>query len=373
MSGSEAPPEQPSAKLPLQIWAGYGIPDWLRLLVHNHFAVGRGYRAVAVRNTLGCAVTSALGLVQRFWHGNRIARTPILEPPLFVLGHWRSGTTFLHDLLCLDPRHTFPNAYQCWMPRHFLLSESFVKRWFPVHVHREMDNVEWSWDTPEEDEWAIALMGQPSPYLTIAFPNFPPAHANYLDLEGVPPRQRAAWKLTLRRFLQALVYKRPGRPVLKSPTHTARIKILLESFPDARFVHIVRNPYHSIPSTLNTFRLVYGTMGLQQPTGVGLEEMVFSTYQRMFRRLEEDRKLVDPGRFSELRYEDLVRDPIREVRAIYEQLELGSFAQVQALFEAYLAKLGNYHLGHHDLPPELRAKIAEHCAAVIQQYDYHPP
>jgi hypothetical protein len=361
-----------SAKLPLQIWAGYGIPHWLQLLVRNRFAVGKGYRAVAVRNTLGCSVSSVLGLVQRFVYGNRIARTPIPEPPLFVLGHWRSGTTFLHDLLCLDPRHTFPNAYECWMPRPFLLSERLVQRWYPVHYHREMDNVEWSWNTPEEDEWAIALLGQPSPYLTIAFPNLPPAHPKYLDLEGVPPRQRDAWKRTLYRFLQALVYKRPGRPVLKSPTHTARIKPLLEVFPDARFVHIVRSPYHAIPSTLNTFRLVYATHGLQEPNGVGLEDMVFSTYERMFRRLEEGRKLVDPARFHELRYEDLVKDPAGRLGILYGHLGLGGFEEVKPRLAAYLEKLGGYETGHHQLPAELAAKIGQHCADVIQRYGYQP-
>jgi omega-hydroxy-beta-dihydromenaquinone-9 sulfotransferase len=326
-------------------------------LVRNRFAVDRGYRAVAARNTLGCAVTSVLGLVQRYWYGNRIARTPLSEPPLFILGHWHSGTTLLHDLLGLDPRHTFANTYACWMPRHFLLSELLFKRWLPI--------------PSADDEWALALLGQPSPYLTSAFPNRPPAHADYLDLEGVPQRQREAWKLALRRFVQALVYKRPGRPVLQSALHMARIKVLLEVFPDACFVHIVRNPYQAIPPTLQTFRLIHAAQGLQRPTGAGLQDLVFSTYERLFRRLEEGRKLVDPLRFHELRYEDLVEDPAACLATLYEHLRLGGFEELKRRLAGYLATSRSDETG--DPPLELQAKIATHCDAVIRRYQYQRP
>lgn len=362
--------DTPAVKPPMQIWAGYDLLCWLRLLARHRFVVGKGCRAVALRNTFGCLLTSVLGAWQMYRHGRNIAQTRITEPPVFVLGHWRSGTTFLHDLLCLDPRHTFPTTYECFMPRHFLLSEDYVKRHFPMDTHRDMDEVEWNWDTPQEDEWALTLLGQPSPYLTIAYPNLPPQDPEYLDLEGISLQQRLAWKQTLLRFLQALTYKKPGRLILKSPTHTARIKILQELFPQARFVHIVRNPYKVIPSTLKTFQLVYASMGLQEPTGAGLEEMVFSTYQRMFRRLEEGRQLVAPDRFFELRYEELVRDPVGRVQEIYENLNLGGFAEMKPLLEKYLARLGEYHLGHHELPVELRARIDERCTAVIQRYGY---
>jgi hypothetical protein len=357
---------------PMQIWGGYTLGRWLLFLARNRFAVGKGCRKVALSNTLGCALSSVLALVQWLRYGRGIARTRLAEDPLFVLGHWRSGTTFLHDLLALDPRHVFPNTYQCFMPHHFLVSETYVKRRFPIQTRRQIDEVEWSWETPQEDEWALTLLGQPSPYQTIAFPNFPPQGADYLDLEDVSPRRREAWKRTLLHFLQAVSYKKPGRLVLKSPTHTARIKVLLEMFPEARFVHVVRNPYQVISSTFTTFRMIYESMGLQPPTFVGLEEMVFSTYQRMFRRLEEGRQLVSAGRFHEFRYEDLVSDPAAKLREMYDHLGLGGFEEMRPKLEEYLARLGNYHAGYHELSPGLREQIAERCAKVIARYGYTP-
>jgi len=361
------------AKPPLQVWGGYPLTGYLRLLARNRFWVDRGCRAVALRNVLGCALTSVLGLAQRLRHGRAIAHTALTAPPLFVLGHWRSGTTHLHDLLALDPRHTFPTTYECFMPHHFLISEAFVKRRLPMDTHRQMDEVEWNWDTPQEDEWALTLLGQPSPYLTIAFPNQPLLGSEYLDLAEVPPRQRDAWKHTLFRFAQALTYKKPGRLVFKSPTHTARVALLHELFPEARFVHIVRNPYQVIPSTLTTFRLIFASMGLQQPTFAGLEEGVFATYERMFRRLEEGRRQVDPARFCEVTYEDLIREPVDRLRQIYQHLDLGDFTPVQPRLEAYLGRLKDYHASRHELAPTLQAQITARCGTVIRQYGYDAP
>lgn len=366
---------EPAPTVPvMQIWGGYPLLSYLRLLARNAFRIDRGYRVVALANAVGCGITSVLAFLHKQRYAARIAATPLTAPPLFVLGHWRSGTTFLHDLLALDPRHIYPNTYECFMPCHFLISEAYIKRRFPMQSqHRSMDEVEWSWDTPQEDEWALALLGQPSPYLTIAFPNLPPACPEYLDLEGLPEQRRTAWKRTLQRFLQALTFKRPGRLVLKSPTHTARIKVLLEAFPDARFVHIVRNPYHVIPSTFKTFNLVYGSMGLQRGPYVRLEDMVYSTYRRMMARLEEGKSLVPPGRFHELKYEDLARDPIGQVQATYAALDLGDFAVMRPHLESYVAKLKNYHTGEHALPEATQRRIGEECREVIERYGYQQP
>ena len=59
-------------------------------------------------------------------YGGAVARTPIRHAPLFIVGHWRTGTTLLHELLILDPRHAFPTTYQCMEPNHFLLTERLV-------------------------------------------------------------------------------------------------------------------------------------------------------------------------------------------------------------------------------------------------------
>lgn len=361
----------PPAPLPgQQLWSGLKFSAWLRLLRRHRFAVDRSFRSVVLRNTAFSMVSSLLGLMQIIRFGHQIARTPIREPPIFVLGFYRSGTTLLHNLLSLDARHTFANTYECFMANHFLVTEDFVTRRFPLQATRAMDNVPLTWDQPQEDEFALCMIGQPSFYLSIAFPNDPPQDHEYNDMEQVPPRARAAWKRALYRFLQAVTLKRPGRLVVKSPPHTARIKMLLELFPDARFVHIVRNPYRVYASTVKMLQQMYSTFGLQKPTFAGLEEFVLSTYPQMFSKLEEGRKLVNPAQFFEMRYEDLISNPLAQMRTLYEQLGLGGFDDYRPRLEQYLEGLKGYTPNRLHIPAEVEAEITRRWGEMIQRYGY---
>ena len=121
----------------------------------------------------------------------------------------------------------------------------------------------------------------------------------------------------------------PRRIVLKSPPHTFRIKILLEMFPKARFLHIIRNPYVIFPSTINLWKRLYRNDGLQVPTYEGLDEHVFATFSRMYEVFERDRKLIPAGQFCEVRYEDLVAQPIEQIERVYDELNLGGFETVR--------------------------------------------
>jgi hypothetical protein len=355
-----------------RMWEGSDFFAWLGLLVRNRFAVDRSFWYIVLIVTVVSFFHTLFRYLQELLYGKRLRRTPIREAPLFILGHWRTGTTFLHELLALDHRHTYPNTYECFEPNHFLLTERFVTRWFKFLLpsHRPMDNMPVGWDRPQEDEFALCLMGLPSPYLTIAFPNRRPQCQEYFDLEGLSPEALARWKRTFRYFLQRLTFKNPKRLVLKSPPHTCRIKVLLEMFPDARFVHIVRDPYVVFPSTLNMRKSLYRSHGLQRPTFAGLEDYVFQTFDLLYKRLEESRRLVDPARFYELRYEDLVRDPVEQMRALYEHFGLGGFEEVKPRVQGYLRSIGEYQTNRYRISAELRAKIAARLGWIIRKYGY---
>jgi hypothetical protein len=356
-----------------RLWHGADLLAWLRLLVRNRSAVYPPYWHIAAIATAASLMNSTLRLVADAAYGGRIQRTPIPEAPLFIIGHWRTGTTLLHELLILDPRHTFPNYYQCFSPHHFVLTSQIFPRWFwfLMPSRRPMDNMEAGWDKPQEDEFALAVLGQPSPYLTIAFPNHPPQDQDAFDVDRLPPRVRASWKRTFLHFLRSLTFQDPRRLILKSPTHSWRIKTLLELFPDARFVHIVRDPYVVFPSSVNLWKSLYRNHGLQTPTFAGLENHIFETFNHLYTRLEEGRRLVASDRFHEVRYEDLIRDPEGEMRLLYDRLDLGGFDAALPRIQKYLREHAGYQTNRYpSLTPELRAEITRRWGAVIERYGY---
>jgi hypothetical protein len=371
MSNLAEKPTPPREWTP-RIWEGIDFFAWLRLLVRNRCAVELPYLYIAVIVTFVSFFHTLLRFVQNVLYGGPVRRTPIREAPLFIIGHWRTGTTLLHELLILDERHTFPTTYECLEPNHFLLTEGIIPRLLPFLMpsRRPMDNMAAGWDRPQEDEFALCMLGQPSPYLSIAFPNHPPQDQAALDLDGLPPRVRRGWKRAFRRFLQQITFRDPRRLILKSPTHSCRIRHLLELFPEARFVHILRDPYVVFPSTVNLWKTLAETHGLQKPRFEGLEEYVYRTFNHLYAKLEEGKKLVAPERFYEMRYENLVRDPVSQMRALYEHLGLGGFDHVLPRLQAFVAGMKEYRTNRYSQTPELREEITRRWGDVIRRYGY---
>jgi hypothetical protein len=356
----------------VKLWHGGHFFGWLRLLIHNRFAIGPCCLHSLVFISISTLLNTALRFLQELMWSRQLRKVEIVHTPLFIIGHWRTGTTLLHELLTLDQHHTYPTTYECFSPNHFLLTERCFSRLFRFFLpsQRPMDNMPLAWNRPQEDEFALCNLGQPSPYLTIAFPNRRPQYQEFFDLEGVPSEALERWKASFLRFLRQVTIRDPKRIVLKSPTHTYRIKILLGMFPDARFVHVVRNPYVVFPSTVHLWQSLYAHQALQHPTFQGLENYVFDNFLHLYEKLDEARPGLDPSRFYELRYEDLVRDPITQVRAIYEHLELGDFEQVLPKLKQYMANTADYKTNRYELPPELRDTITQRWGHVIQRYGY---
>lgn len=359
-----------------RLWQGCSFPAWVRLLWKNRCAVAPRYFYMPMVMTTISALNSVLGILQESWYGSKLEGTVVEHPPLFIIGHWRTGTTLLHEVLTLDRRFSYPSTYACLAPHHFLLTEPLAERclgWM-LPSRRPMDNMAMGWSRPQEDEFALCLLGQPSPYQMIAFPNHPPQGMEALALEKLPRRTREQWKRVFLGFVKRLTFRDPRRLLLKSPTHSCRIPTLLELFPQAQFLHIVRNPYTVFTSTKKLWQSLYRTHGLQVPTFQGLEEHIFTTFSYLYSRIEEGKRLVSPENFYELRYEDFVADPVTQLREIYHHLRLGDFEKLRSGFEEYWRQQTSYQTNRYaPLEEATRVQIAQRWQAVLERYGYSVP
>lgn len=366
-----ATPRKLAVRATAPLWlAGCSLVPWARLLLRHRRGIKlKCLPAMAIAAVLS-AISTGLGLLQDLFYHRRISRTPI-PAPIFIIGHWRTGTTLLHNLLSLDPRHASPNGYECAFPTHFVLTERWLLRffdWLP-EFRRPMDNMKVRFRSPQEDEFALLLLGEPTPYWHFAFPNRSKSDSAG-ELGPLPSHARESLKQALWRFVQQLTWLHSRRLVLKSPPHSARIGLLLELFPEARFVHIVRNPHEVIPSTLKMDRALLGLWAVQEITEAQLEQHVFERGAALYERLEAAKGLVSPNRFHELRYEDLVRDPIGELRNLYTNLELEEFEIVRPNLEEYLASITGYVPNRHSPEPRLRDEIIRRWGPIIERYGY---
>jgi hypothetical protein len=141
-------------------------------------------------------------------------------------------------------------------------------------------------------------------------------------------------------------------------------------FPDARFIHVVRNPYVVFPSTVRLWKSLYTLNSYQEPSCADLEEQVLATFSRMHQRLEATRGLIAPARFCEVRYEDLVARPQAVMEQVYERLELGGFAEVAPAVAQYFRDRADYQTNRFELTPDERGRISRRWRAYIEKYGY---
>jgi hypothetical protein len=367
---SDSPPKKRRDEWAPHFWLGCDAFSLARLLARHRFAVHPSKWYVVLAAAAVGPVHTALSLLQSVLCDERIKRTRIERPPVFIIGHWRSGTTLLHELLIRDPRHASPTTYDCLVPHHSLLTGTWGPRllWWMMPRRRPMDNMLAGWDRPQEDEFALCLLGQPSPYERIAFPNGPNATADLAKLTTSECRQ---WESAFLRLMRRLTLASSGRRlILKSPPHTWRIETLLRLFPEARFVHIVRDPYVIYPSTMNLWRSLYEKHGLQRAPFRVLSEFVLDEFVAMHARLEASRYLIPKGRFHEFRYEDFIKNPLPQLEAMYRDLDLGDFEPARDYVETYLAATKNYETNRYELSPADRETIAKRWGQVIRRYGY---
>jgi hypothetical protein len=221
-----------------------------------------------------------------------------------------------------------------------------------------MDGMALGPDTPQEDEFAMCVSCLRSPFLGMAsFPRRAEHYDRYLTFAGVAPQEVEEWKTAFDWFLRKLTVRHGRRLLLKSPTHTARIRLLLELFPDARFVHIHRDPYAVFKSTQHLFRSLWPINVLQEPQP-DTDERILRRYTTMYDAFLAERDLIPAGQYHEVAYQRLVADPLGQVREVYERLRLTGFERVRPDLERYAASLGDYRPNAHtELPPEQRERV----------------
>jgi len=373
------PPQKPKAKTNSypawspRFWHGMLLGDWLRLLARNHFRVHPLRWGLVATVSFAGVVNSVLRVVQQIRYSKKVAQTEIDQPPIFIIGHWRSGTTYLHELLVQDDRYAYPTTYECFAPNHFLVSRRTLPRIIHALVpkQRPMDNMLAGAYYPQEDEFALGNLGCPTPYWRMVFPNEPPCFMELLDMQGVEPALLARWKHDMVWFVRALTYYKRKPLILKSPPHTGRVGILAELFPGARFIHITRNPETLFASTRRLWPTLDLAQGLQIPKNEHLDEYIFEAFERMYRGFEAQRGSLASNRIIDVRYEALVQDPFGQVERIYRELEIEGLETVRPRLEAFIGERKDYKPNRHEeLEPEIRAAIRTRWAGYIHKYGY---
>lgn len=351
---------------------GVSLGQWSKLLSQNHWYVDPPYAGRAAVMTVGAALNLYGKVVEDIRFGKSLDRAAV-HPPLFVLGVWRSGTTHLHNLLCQDVRFAFPTAFQTLNPHVFLSTE----RWFsPLQrpffpATRPFDNMKFGIDEPWEDEFAIATMSGLSHLWAWVFPKQHLDYEKYIDFSETSEEEVCRWKQTLLYFVKKLSLKYDKPLVLKSPYHTARIRLLLELFPKAKFVYIHRHPHEVFASFKNMVRRATPLVAMQRFDVEELSGRCVPLYQTLTHRYLDERSLIADGNLVEVGFDELVRSPVSMLRRIYERLQLPAFDRTEPAIRDYVQSLAGYQKNVHDaLDARTKSLLAREWNRTFREWGY---
>jgi hypothetical protein len=294
-----------------------------------------------------------------------------LKDAVVILGYWRSGTTYLHELLCLDARRCYPTTDACMNPHQFLLREPPRPPAGTV-VHRPMDEMEVTPDSPQEDEFALLSLGARSPYEALLVPLHLRQALKLTDLRNLTPQEQAEWRTAFCDFARGVSVRGGGRPIIfKSPTHGYRVRELRELLPDARWIVITRDPATHFESVVKMWRKMCETYALTKlPPDDEIREAVLEDRRVFERRMQEDIADIPANRLATITYESLVAAPVAACERIYSNLELGDFEAVRSRIEGEVARRAGYRAQGRGPVAPWRDRINREWSEVFDRYGY---
>lgn len=307
---------------------------------------------------------------ERLRYDREIARQAVPHDPVFILGHWRSGTSRLQELLCSDTRFATLTAFDAMFPECMLST----RRWLPVLLDRSLQIFDARYraqdrplrmSQPAEDDFYSLCMSDPdSAYWGHLFPR--QARNRFLQ-----SKVTAGWLDGHRYMLKKLRLAYPGkRLLLKSPPNTIRIAELKREHPDAQFIFIHRHPFDTFASTCRLWRMIGEQTMLQSIDQTELEDLILDIQVHTYKQYLEARGDLSTDDLVEISLSDLGEAPLRTIQSIYTRLGLGKLP-VKAL-ERELRAVPDPVLRNYEFTPETKEKLADRLDFAMNAWNYEP-
>lgn len=312
--------------------------------------------------------SSVFSLTEKLKFGKKIKTFPQPQNPVIIVGNWRTGSTFLHQLLNLDPNLAAPTVYQVSNPDHLLVSEKYYRPLMQkvLGEKRPMDNVKIGPDEPQEDEYALLKLCKNTPLEQLIFKS---KAKDFLNTENnFLPKDTNSFADALELFVKKIAMASGKRPLLKNPFHSLRISLLKEIFPKAKFIHIVRDPEKVIPSARHLWNIVRKQNSLKGQFESIPTKKLAEVYHKIITDIREEFKQMPENQSAEIHFEDLESRPLETIIRIYDTLQLAYTPDFEQRLNAFLSEISHYKKNSYRLSPEDKDMIRNTFSNILPSY-----
>lgn len=321
-----------------------------------------------------CRLLSCLKPLQDSRYEKLLAGKPLEHDPVFILGHWRSGTTFVHNVFSCDKHFAYNTTYQTVFPHLMMFGQPFFKKtmsWL-MPDKRPTDNMELAVDLPQEEEFALSNM-MPYTYYNFWFlPKYMNEYCDrFLTFEKITDEELKVFEQIFNKLIRICLWNTGGTQFLsKNPPHTGRVRELVKMFPNAKFIYLMRNPYTVFESTRSFFTNTIQPLMLEDISNEELESNILSVYTKLYHRYEADKHLIPEKNLIEIKFEDFEADASDITRHIYEYLDLPGYEDSRQAIEAYLNKKKGYKKNKYKYEERTVKLVEEHWDFALRDWDY---
>lgn len=364
--------DKSSFNFPVSPLVGSSFGNYLRVVKGKK--VNPKYWSRYLLTTIASGILDPFGRGETLVKSKTIRNTEIKEDPIFVIGFWRSGTTFLHNLLCQDPNNAYTSTYQTIFPHHCLVNSIWVKKLAKLIApdKRPVDNVKLDMNYPQEEEMALGNMQALSFYNFFYFPDeFDNYKSSTLYFENADDKALKKWQDAYKLSIKKAMIQTGGkRFVSKNPPNTFRIPQLLKMFPNAKFVYIYRNPINVISSYILFMTQVINGVGFQKVDKLEFEKQSFILFKEALEKYELDKSKIPSQNLIEVKYEDFKQIPVDTIGEIYQKFEMPGFDTLKEKLLNYTSGQKGQKSGGHDVPTQLHEFINEELSEYMTKNNY---
>ena len=352
--------------------AGITLGRLFSLLKRNPFDANPKTLARIAFLVQSAAWSSFFALIEKKRFGSLLKTVETPRDPVFIIGHWRTGSTLLHQFLSKDPELFAPTLFQVAVPDSFLVSHSYYRPVFKglMGKHRPMDQVKIGMDEPQEDEYAIYRLTCVSPLKDLVFPSSDHYFLSGSDQFIPAADQIENWTDHISGFYKKLSFKTRKRIISKNPFNSMRIPLLYEIFPEARFIHIHRHPCEVIPSTIHMWDILRRQNVLNKKSRRPEVTEVATFMDQMLTTIRTDLEKIPENRFTEIGYDELLQDPAAAIRSIYERLNLPYTPAFDQQINELLPEVNRFNKNEFKPSPEEMDTIRKILSNHMEHYGY---
>jgi len=265
-----------------------------------------------------------------------------------------------------DRSFGYTSIFQSVLPEIMLTFEKtftpplqFVSRLFRLQNHFHRIPLTWK-DFPGEEDVALTALLQTDASQWGSL--FPANYNNYLEknilMTNVSLTEIEGWKRKYLFLLKKISMNNNQKQlVLKNPPNTARIKLLYSLFPEAKFIHIMRNPLQVFASNRKFWSVIKKNYALGTTRSINTDNIILGSYAAIMQKYQEEKKMLPPDQLVEIRYEDFIAQPVQTLHHLYKRLNLGNFELTKQSMIDFAGQQKKYRTLQHNLDEEIKQRV----------------